>query len=420
MCERVRIGVLGCGSIMRLHHLPRYPQIPEAQVEALCDRDESRAASAQALLSARLLEAADQAELAGETAQAERLRHDAGSIAIYTDPSAMLEAVDAVDVATPARFHPEHAALALKAGRHVLVEKPMARTWWEAAQIRPQVDAGPAIYQHGENWIYGPVCQIMRGLVEAGAIGRVQRVQWFQAHTGPNAFTPYWFADPLQAGGGSLTDWGVHSACAAWYVAGFDKRPVQVRSDGIGVRLASRILEGRLRSLQVEDDALIEVTLRDPATGTDTLLLIEGTWSRYASQGKSTVVRVEGTRGEIEIEGSGFGAEETLHVRTRFVGERAQRLAPYKTGTLLEEAFLGSIRSFCVSARDGVEPVVSYDVGLDVMAILGAGYLSELVKRQAVTLDEFRAWSLEMAAAAPAGQQAETIIRKLMAPYQPN
>jgi len=53
------------------------------------------------------------------------------------------------------------------------------------------------------------------------------------------------------------------------------------------------------------------------------------------------------------------------------------------------------------------------------MAILGAGYLSELLKRQAVSLDEFRAWSLETAAAAPEGQEAETIIRKLMAPYQP-
>jgi len=419
MNERVRIGILGCGNIMRLHHLPRYPQIPEAQVVALCDQDESRAASARALLRDRLLRAAHESELVGQAAEAQRLRDDAGGITIYTDPAAMLEVVDAVDVATPPRFHPEHAAMVLAAGRNVLVEKPMARTWWEAAQIRPQVDAGPAFYQHGENWIYGPVCQIARGLVEAGSIGRVQRVQWLQAHTGPNAFTPYWFSDPLQAGGGSLTDWGVHSACAAWYVAGLDKRPTHVRSDGIGVRLASRILGGRLRAMQVEDDALIEVTLRDPATGADTLLLVEGTWSRYASHGKPTVVRIEGTRGEIEIEGSGFGAEETLHVHTRFLGERQQHLAPFKTATLLEEAFLHEIRSFCVSARDGVEPVVSYEVGLDVMAMLGAGYLSELLKRQAVSLDEFRAWSLETAAAAPEGQEAETIIRKLMAPYQP-
>lgn len=418
MADRVCIGILGCGNIMRLHHLPRYPQIPEAHVVALCDRDQDRAATARALLRERLERAAAEAEAAGQPQDAQRLLEDAAAIAIYTDPAAMLAEVDAVDIATPPRFHPEHAALALGAGRHVLVEKPMARTWWEAAQIQPQVEASPAYYQHGENWIYGPVCQIARGLVEAGAIGRVQRVQWFQAHTGPNAFTPYWFADPLQAGGGSLTDWGVHSACAAWYVAGLDKRPTHVRSDGIGVRLASRILGGRLRTMQVEDDALIEVTLCDPATGADTLLLVEGTWARYAAHGKPTVVRIEGTRGEIEIEGSGFGTEETLHVRTRFLGERQQHLAPFKTATLLEEAFLHEIRSFCVSALEGVVPVVSYQVGLDVMAMLGAGYLSELHGRRAVSLDEFRAWSAETAAAAPEGRAAEAIIGALMAPYQ--
>ena len=54
MSERVRIGILGCGNIVRRFHLPQYPKIPESQVVGLYDQDTESAYRAQALLSSLL------------------------------------------------------------------------------------------------------------------------------------------------------------------------------------------------------------------------------------------------------------------------------------------------------------------------------------------------------------------------------
>ena len=417
MTERVRIGILGCGNIIRRYHLPQYPKIPEGRVVALYDANPAAAERAKELLVAALAQQAAAAEERGDALTVARCQEDQGDIAVYERIEQMLEQVDAVDIATPPIWHGPHAQLALERGLSVMVEKPMARTWWEAAQIAPVACTARGFYQHNENWIYNPVYQLVRGLIEAGAIGRVQRVQWFQAHTGPDAFTPFWFSDPQSAGGGSLTDWGVHSTCSAWYLAGFNKQPIKVRSDGIGVKLRQRIVAGRLQHTQVEDDALLEVTLSDPASGSETLLLVEGTWSRFAPSGKSSLIRVDGTRGEIEVEGSGFGTEESVHITTRFAGERSQHLQCGIGRELMDESFLHEIRNFVVCVAQKQPPVVSYDIGLTTMAILGAGYLSEIRSRQAVTLGEFQDFCVGFEAKYPREQVASEIVRCLMAPY---
>ena len=417
MSGRVRVGILGCGNIVRRYHLPQYPKIPEGRVVALYDSNPAAAEMARGLLLEALAQRAALAKERGDTLAATRCQEDQVGLTVCESIEQMLELVDAVDIATPPAWHSPHAQMALERGLSVMVEKPMARTWWEAAQIAPVVRSAKGFYQHNENWIYNPVYQLVRGLVEGGAIGRVQRVQWFQAHTGPDAFTPFWFSDPQAAGGGSLTDWGVHSICCAWYLAGFDKQPTKVRSDGIGVKMRQRILGGRLQRLQVEDDALLEVALTDPASGSETLLLVEGTWSRFAPLGKSSLIRVEGTRGEIEVEGNGFGVEETVHVTTRFVGERSQRVQASIGRELMDESFLHEIRNFVVCVAEKQPPLVSYDIGLTTMAILGAGYLSEIRSRQAVTLEEFQDFCAHFEAKYPREQVASEIIRYLMSPY---
>lgn len=417
MSNGVRLGIIGCGNIMRLFHLPQYPRIPEVHVTAIHDIDVGRAQAAAELLDQLWVQEAEAARGRGDASTAERCTSDRQHLMVCASLDDLWPLVDAVDIATPPRWHMSQAAEVLQRGLSVMVEKPMARTWWEAVQLAPVVEAAQGFYQHNENWVYNPVMQMMRHLIESGAIGRVERVQWFQAHTGPDAFTPFWFCDPLAAGGGSLTDWGVHSTGAAWFLAGFEKEPFKVRSDGIRVSARQRVLGGRLQRLQVEDDALLEVTLRDPATGSDTLLLIEGTWSRFAPQGKATLIRVEGTRGEIDVEGSGFGQDETVQLSTRFVGQRSQHITCSHGRSLLDESFLHELRNFVCCVADRCAPTVDYAVGLKVMAILSAGYLSELRDRQAVTLADLVSFCNEITGRFPPDQTADEIIRALMAPY---
>ncbi|MHB1357498.1 MAG: Gfo/Idh/MocA family protein, partial [Anaerolineae bacterium] len=211
MSNRVRLGIIGCGNIMRLFHLPQYPRISEVQVTAIYDIDVGRAQFAAELLDQLWAHEIEAARGRGDANTAERITWDRQHLTVCANPDAFWPLVDAVDIATPPRWHTSQAAEVLQRGLSVMVEKPMARTWWEAAQLAPVVKAAQGFYQHNENWVYNPVMQSMRHLIESESIGRVQRVQWFQAHTGPDAFTPFWFSDPLASGGGSLTDWGVHS-----------------------------------------------------------------------------------------------------------------------------------------------------------------------------------------------------------------
>ena len=149
----LRIGLIGTGRIVPAH-LYGYAQLRKAGVDdfritAICSRDPARA---------RLLLSADGADRSGAapwrygdplTTQSITVAdfQDDVSPAIFTDLQAMLDSgtVDAVDISTEVALHHDQVVACLKAGLHVLVEKPMAitiraaRMMVEAAQPRPAV-----------------------------------------------------------------------------------------------------------------------------------------------------------------------------------------------------------------------------------------------------------------------------------------
>lgn len=86
-----------------------------------------------------------------------------------TDPRAVIERADAVVVASPSSLHAEQAALALAAGRPVLVEKPLATTVAQARALRP----GPLTAGVAMNWRFHPAVLAARALLADGALGTV-------------------------------------------------------------------------------------------------------------------------------------------------------------------------------------------------------------------------------------------------------
>ena len=106
----VRMGVVGCGSIAEIAHLPSITQRKEARLVAVCDRDEEQAKAAAAKWGAE--------------------RH-------FTDHRAMFDHanLDGVVIATPNNSHRNIAVAAAAAGVHVVVEKPLAVTNTEAWDI---------------------------------------------------------------------------------------------------------------------------------------------------------------------------------------------------------------------------------------------------------------------------------------------
>ncbi len=182
----LRVGIIGCGDAARRVHLPRL-----------------EAAGAEVIRFAS-------ADLADAEAAAAVAQHEAMATndwrKVVTSPH-----IDAVDICTPSHLHAEMALAALDAGKHVLVESPMALTVRDAdsllkAAARKERMVVPA---HSVRFI-GPY----RALAEAARSGKVGTVTGAFAefgHQGPDHLYPGagWYLQQARSGGGALMDLGV-------------------------------------------------------------------------------------------------------------------------------------------------------------------------------------------------------------------
>ena len=99
---------------------------------------------------------------------------------------------------------------AVKAGKHVLVEKPAARRAAELAAVQAAAHAAGALVRVGFNHRYHPALQQALALTREGAIGELMFLRGRYGHGGRLGYDREWRADPARAGGGELIDQGVH------------------------------------------------------------------------------------------------------------------------------------------------------------------------------------------------------------------
>jgi predicted dehydrogenase len=132
--------------------------------------------------------------------------------------------VDAVIVATTNDALVPTTLAAITAGRHVLVEKPAART---AAELRPVLRAAverPVVVKVGFNHRFHPAFRLARRLFDSGAVGRLMYIRARYGHGGRPGYEREWRADPRRSGGGELLDQGVHLIdLARWFAGEFTK-----------------------------------------------------------------------------------------------------------------------------------------------------------------------------------------------------
>ena len=200
-----RIGVVGIGWWATFNHIPTIAQCPQAEVVAICDLDKERL------------------DIAGERF---------GIAARYTDIDAMLaaEKLDGVMISTPHVAHTAPALAALRAGAHVLIEKPMTTTAADARAIaKAAEDAGrEVLVPTGLN--FEDYTARARDWVAQGRIGEVRHIVCQMgsplhdlfagepmAETADHLFRPpaSTWADPAKAGGYA---WGQMSHSLAWMI----------------------------------------------------------------------------------------------------------------------------------------------------------------------------------------------------------
>ncbi|SDI19132.1 Gfo/Idh/MocA family protein [Paenibacillus naphthalenovorans] len=187
MSKVYRIGIIGCGGIATGKHMPALKNQPNAEMVAFCDIVEERAQDAAK-------------------------KYGTEDAKVYTDYRELLadRSIDIVHVCTPNDSHADISIASLEAGKHVMCEKPMAKT---AADARRMVEAAKRTGKKltiGYQNRFRPDSQYLKRVCSDGELGDIY---FAKAHAIRRRAVPTWgvFLDEEKQGGGPLIDIGTHA-----------------------------------------------------------------------------------------------------------------------------------------------------------------------------------------------------------------
>lgn len=191
----MKIGIIGCGTIANSSHIPAYMANPKAEIKYFCD-------------------------IIPERAEAAVQKYGCGiAVTDYKEVLADPE-VTAVSVCTPNLMHSVITIDALEAGKHVLCEKPAARTYEEALAMQEAQHRTGKVLNIGVVNRFNTNVNKLKELIDNGDLGEVYQVYVsFRNHRSiPGMGGP--FTTKAIAGGGVLIDWGVHFLDIVMYCCG--------------------------------------------------------------------------------------------------------------------------------------------------------------------------------------------------------
>jgi predicted dehydrogenase len=262
----VRIGVVGLRHGAR--HVRGWQQARGSTVSAVCDLDEERTGAALADAGPGCL----------ATTRYEQL---------LEDPD-----VDAVVVSVPNDAHAEFAERALRAGKHVAVEKPMATTGEQAAALVALAKERGLVLAALHDFRADAAHWAARELVRSGELGEVYfaRTVWVRRDNAPGS----WYRERSRAGGGVLLDLGTHRIDLALWMLGFpDVRDVTAAT-------SRRLLEGRAGGGDVEDTAVGMLHLDGGAA-----LAVETSFLGHLPRAEEVSLEIRGTRAAVRVDNVG-------------------------------------------------------------------------------------------------------------------
>ncbi|MEM9354170.1 MAG: Gfo/Idh/MocA family oxidoreductase [Planctomycetota bacterium] len=155
-------------------------------------------------------------------ARAQELAEEHGAASADNEAAALGDAsIDGVVIAVPNRFHTPMTLAALEAGKHVLLEKPMAITVDDCRKIVAAVESSGKHLQIGHVHRFTAMGKAAKDIVDAGELGSVYHAK---AHLYLRRSVPGlggWFTNKEMSGGGAMIDLGVHLLDLALYLTGF-------------------------------------------------------------------------------------------------------------------------------------------------------------------------------------------------------
>lgn len=262
-----KIGVVGCGKIAQIRHLPEYAENPDTEIYGLYDMNPQRTKELAEQYHAKAYESAK---------------------ALIADP-----AIDAISVCTANHTHAQLTIDALNAGKHVLCEKPMATTLTECEAMVEAAKKNGKFLMIGHNQRLAGAHKTAKRLLIQGEIGKIITARTTFGHSGPETWSVdpgqnVWFFDKEKAVMGSMADLGIHKTDLIQYLCGSYVTAVTARLSTLNKKYSDGSPIG------VDDNAVCIYEMANGIVATMT-----SSWSYYGAEDNSTVLY--GTEGIMKI-----------------------------------------------------------------------------------------------------------------------
>ncbi|MDQ0231721.1 Gfo/Idh/MocA family protein [Metabacillus malikii] len=315
--SKLKIAVIGCGSIAKFRHLPEYKVNQHVEITAVCDIFEERA---------------------NEIAR----QYEAKA---YTDYKELFanEEVDAVSVCLPNYLHAPVSIDALNSGFHVLCEKPMATSQAEAEAMIEAAERNGKKLMIAHNQRFARSHQLAKQLIENGTVGKIYSFRTAFGHPGPEGWSvdgrDSWFFEKDKAYIGAMGDLGVHKSDLIRYLLG-----EEITEVGAFIETTAK------ENTDVDDTAVCALKTESGIIGT-----LAASWSYTAKEDNSTIIYgekailrlednptyslvVQYTNGEVvnyelgKIQSNEEGGQNTSHVIDHFVSAIIEDREPLING----------------------------------------------------------------------------------------
>lgn len=274
--SKLRVGIIGCGGIANNKHMPALKRNKNVEMVAFCDIILDKAKKA----------AVDFGVEGAKT---------------YSDYKELLadKTIDVVHVLTPNKEHSFITVDSLHSGKHVLCEKPMAKTYKEAMEMVNAAKETGKILSIGYQYRCNPAPLYAKKMVEAGDLGEIY---FAKAHAVRRRAVPTWgvFLNEDEQGGGPLIDIGTHALdMTLWTMDNYKPKSVMGTSYK---KLSDQTETGNAwgdwdpKEFTVEDSAFGFITMENGAT-----IILEASWALNTLDVKEGMTTLCGTKGGLDM-----------------------------------------------------------------------------------------------------------------------
>ena len=348
--KTVRIGIIGCGGIANGKHMPSLKRLPNVEMVAFCDIVEERAVKA----------AAD---------------YGVAGAKVYTDYKELLKdkTIDVIHVLTPNKSHSFITVDALESGKHVMCEKPMAKSTAEAQKMVDAAKKSGKLLTIGYQNRQRPDSLYLKQLCEDGELGDIY---YAKAHAIRRRAVPTWgvFLNEDEQGGGPLIDIGTHALDLALWM--MDNYKVKSVMGNVYHKLGSKENAANAwgpwdpKSFTVEDSAFGFITMENGAT-----INLEASWALNSLDVDEAKVTLCGTEAGADMkDGLRINGEKNSRMYTTKPELGAGGVAFYSGKT--EDSADVEARKWIDCVVTGKTPTVTPEQAIVVTQVLEAIYES--------------------------------------------